>query len=289
MAIPVSIIIPAYNEEKGIKQTLDEILSFAKKELKNYQIIVVDDCSEDNTGAMLKEYKEIVLLKNPINIGYGGSIKAALCHARHNHILIIDADGTYPADEINKLLPFADDFDMVIGARKGRHYRGTLFKNLSRRIFYLLVKYVTGEKIPDVNSGLRVFKKDKITKFYDRLCNGFSFTTTITIALISTGHLVKHVNIDYRKRIGKSKVRFLRDSLRTLQILVEAIAYFNPIKAFLPLFAGSAFLSFYFLLRYLFTEMSVYLISTSIFAFATLLFFGLGMLGYIVTKTKNHE
>jgi len=289
VTIPVSIIIPAYNEDKGIKQTLDEILSFARRELKNYQIIVVDDCSEDNTNTILKESKEIMLLKNPTNIGYGGSIKAALSRARYNHILIIDADGTYPADEISKLLPFADDFDMVIGARSGRHYRGTFFKNLSRKIFYILVKYVTGEKIPDVNSGLRIFKKDKIIKFYDRLCNGFSFTTTITIALISTGHLVKHVNIDYRKRIGKSKVRFLRDSLRTLQILVESIAYFNPIKAFLPLLVGSAFLSFYFVLGYLFTEISAYLISASIFIFAAFLFFALGMLTYIVTKTKNNE
>jgi len=285
--IPLTIIIPAYNEEKSIKQTLDELISFCKNSLRSYQIILVDDASTDSTQLIAQSHREVTVLKNPTNIGYGGSIKRALLEARYDYILIIDADGTYPAEEIKKLLPFSQDFDMVIGARVGKHYRGSIFKAISRKVFYVLVKYVTGEKIPDVNSGLRIFKKDKIMKFYDRLCSGFSFTTTITIALISTGHLVKHVNIDYRKRIGRSKVRFLRDSLRTLQILVESISYFNPIKAFLPFCALSFAGAVYFIVRYIVTNQLVYLLCASIFTFSMGLFFAFGMLGYIITKVKN--
>lgn len=285
--IPLSIIIPAYNEEESIKETLSELLSFCNSELAKYQIIVVDDASTDRTAAIAEGHKEATVIKNPVNAGYGGSIKKALSEARYEHILIMDADGTYPPGEIKKLLPFAADFDMVIGARKGKHYRGSFFKSVSRKIFFLLVKYVTGENIPDVNSGLRIFKKNAVMKFYDRLCRGFSFTTTITIAFISTGHIVKHVNIDYRKRIGKSKVRFVRDSLRTLQILVESISYFNPIKAFLPFSVVSLTAAAYFALRYIIVGPDSYLLCAALFLVSAMLFFGFGMIGYIITKGKD--
>ena len=285
--IPLTIIIPAYNEESSIKETLGELIGFCKQKLKDYQIIVVDDASRDRTGEIAKAYGEVTVMRNPVNIGYGGSIKRALPFSAHKYILIMDGDGTYPAAEIEQLMTYARDFDMVIGARKGKHYRGSLFKNISRKIFYILVKYVTGENIPDVNSGLRIFQKDKVMRFYNRLCNGFSFTTTITIALISTGHLVKHVDITYKKRIGSSKVRFLRDSLRTLQILVEAISYFNPIKAFLPFCIAFFLLFSYFGVRYVILENMGYLF-LSIFCMAfSVLFFSFGMLGYIFTKGKD--
>ena len=285
--IPLTIIIPAYNEEKGIRATLEDVMSFCGPEGAGHQIILVDDASGDKTSAIAGEFDRVTILKNPVNIGYGGSIKRALLRATHEHVLIMDADGTYPAAEITKLVPHAEEFDMVVGKREGRYYHGSPVKRLSRLIFYVLLKYVTGESIPDANSGLRVFRKSIVTKFMGDLCSGFSFTTTITIMMLSNQYLIKFVPIEYKKRIGKSKVRFFRDSLRTLQLLVEAIAFYNPIKAFLPFSVVSFAAAAYFTAQYFFTGLTPYMICASIFSFSALLFFSFGVLGYIMTRSKK--
>jgi len=285
----LSIIIPAYDEEKSIKETLEEVLTFCKNNLKEYQVIVVDDASADNTPAIAARYGEVTVMKNPVNIGYGGSIKKALSEARYEHVLIMDADGTYSVGEIKKLLPFVGDFDMVVGARQGRHYRGSLMKRFSRFLFYLLLKYVTGESIPDANSGLRIFKKSVVMKFTDDLCSGFSFTTTITIIMLSNQYLIKFIPIEYKKRIGKSKVRFVRDSLRTIQILLQNISYYNPIKAFLPFSAVSILAAEYFALRYVIADLDVYLLCAVIFSVSSMLFFAFGLMGHIIVTGKRNR
>jgi len=283
--IPLTIITPAYNEEKGIKDTLLEVLSFCRKELERFQVIVVDDASGDNTAQVAAGFKEVSVLVNPVNLGYGGSIKRALRQANFEHVLIMDADGTYPAGEIKKLLPFANDFDMVVGKREGKHYHGSLMKRFSRVVFYLLLKYVTGENIPDANSGLRIFKKDTVMKFWDDLCTGFSFTTTITIIMLSNQHLIKFVPIDYKKRIGKSKVKMLRDSARTFQILLQNISYYNPIKAFLPFSFISLLASATFTALYMTRENTLFYGISAVLCFiSAMLFLSFGLICYVVVK-----
>ena len=281
---PISVIMPAYNESKSISKVIDSVKRFMAREKIEYELIVVDDHSTDNT-AELGRKEGVTVLSHPINRGYGASLTTGFKKSKYDYMLIMDADGSYSIDEVKKLLPYMNDFDMVVGARQGKYYHGSFVKRLSRMAFYLLLKYVTGESVPDANSGLRLFKKNAVMKFEDDFCNGFSFTTTITLILLSNRYLVKFVPIEYNPRIGKSKVKYLRDTARTFQILLHNITYYNPLKAFLPFSVLSFMVFILFTLLYLVKAKSVfYGVSAVISFFFTMLFLGLGLLAYDVVK-----
>jgi polyisoprenyl-phosphate glycosyltransferase len=231
----VSVVVPALNEAEAIVAQVESIRDVLSRMTCAWELIVVDDGSTDGTGA-LAERAGAIVVKNPGNGGYGASLKAGIQASRHEHILICDADGTYPVDRIPDLVREAGaGFDMVVGARTGPYYRGSLMKHPWRLIYLELCRFVTGVKIPDANSGLRIFRKRAALDVFDDLCSGYSFTTTLTLALLSRGAFVRFVPIDYGKRIGRSKVRFLVDALRTAQLIVQAILLYNPIKLFLLL------------------------------------------------------
>jgi hypothetical protein len=122
---------------------------------------------------------------------------------------------------------------MVVGTRTGVYYHGSLVKRIARLFFRALSEFATGRTIPDINSGCRVFRKDAAVRFFSTLSSGFSFTTTITLAFMLNAYSVQYLPIEYRKRRGESKVRYVRDTLRSLQIIVEAIVLYNPVKIFL--------------------------------------------------------
>lgn len=232
-----SIILPAFNESEGIGEVIRELKRLGERENFLFEIIIVDDGSTDNT-AEIAAGLGAKIISHPVNIGYGRSLKDGIIAAENDNIIITDADGTYPIKEIPQLIKeFEKGFDMVVGARQGREYRGTFLKMPARYFFKLLSEFAAGVKIPDINSGLRIFKRSAVAEYFRILCNGFSFTTTITLAYFLTGRSIKYMPIEYHKRAGSSKVRYFRDTLRTLQIIVEAILYFNPIKIFLVLAA----------------------------------------------------
>lgn len=225
-----SIVIPAYNEEGAIGTLLETILR-EKPELTD--IIVIDDCSRDGTRKEAEQYP-VTVLSNVQNFGYGYSLKRGISHAKHDHIIILDADGSYPVSALDSMLPeYEKGFDMVVGTRTGRYYHGTLVKRIARVFFRSLSEFATGRTIPDINSGCRVFRKDAAMRFFATLSSGFSFTTTITLAFMLNAYSVHYLPIEYHKRHGTSKVRYVRDTLRSLQIIVEAIILYNPIKIFL--------------------------------------------------------
>lgn len=240
----ISIVIPAFNEEAAIADTINtakEVLKNTK--YKTYEILVVDDGSVDNTATLAKEAGAKVI-QHPHNSGYGRSLKDGINGAKFDTVVITDADGTYPLDEIPSLVEeYEKGFNMVVGARTGKHYRESWFKAPLRMILKGLVEFTAGRKIEDINSGLRVFSKKEAIPYFEHLCNTFSFTTSITLAYMMTGKYVLYRPIAYNKRVGNSKVRLFRDSLRTLQYIVQAILYYNPIKIFMVLCGITLFFS----------------------------------------------
>ena len=230
----ISIVIPALNEEIAIGATIagvSEVLTAAN--LVPFEIVVVDDGSTDQTGKIAAAAGARVI-HHPHNIGYGRSLKNGIAAAQHDMIAICDADGTYPASAIPELVRLhREGFDMAVGQRQGPNYRESMLKMPMRALLRFLVEWTAGRHIPDINSGLRVFSRAAVMQYFTHLCDTFSFTTSMTLAYMMTGRFVAYTPIDYFERAGRSKVRLFRDALRTLQYVVEAILYYNPLKIFL--------------------------------------------------------
>jgi len=239
----VSIIIPAYNEEAGVAATIADIHNAMSAFAGDYEVVVVDDGSTDRTaeragqaGARLIHHRE--------NRGYGAALKTGIRKVRYDKIVITDADGTYPVDVIPQLVKRLDEYDMVVGARTGEAVHVPLARRPAKWLLQTLASFLAGCPIPDLNSGLRAMRRDVIEIFEHILPSGFSFTTTITLALLCNDYMVDYLPINYRTRVGDSKVR-APHAYDFFLLIVRTIVYFNPLKIFLPLgailfLAGSA-------------------------------------------------
>ena len=230
----ISVIIPVYNEEKSIGKTIDDIIKNLKKIklYKSTEIIVVNDGSIDSTSKVLEKYP-VKVLNNPYCMGYGYSLKKGISEAQYETIIITDADSTYPFDSIQEMLDLkAKGYDLVIGARTGKYYKESIQKSLMRKMLKQFIQFVSGKKIKDVNSGLRIFDKSTVLKFFPVLCNTFSFTTSQTLAYLMNCLFVGYVDIEYHKRVGKSKVKLFKDAMKALQYIVELGVYYNPLRVF---------------------------------------------------------
>ncbi|MDZ4712102.1 MAG: glycosyltransferase family 2 protein [bacterium] len=274
-----SIVIPAYNEGGVIAITVFDIQKvLSLNNIEGAEIIVVDDGSTDKTSEMSTKSGAITI-SHPHNIGYGRSLKDGIQAASHDTIIITDADGTYPLEMIPVLAhEFDKGFNMVVGARQGENYDESFKKKVLRLILKKLVEFTAGRSIPDINSGLRVFSKKEILPYFSKLCDTFSFTTSLTLAYMMNGKFVKYIPIDYKKREGKTKVRLFRDSMRTLQFIVEAILFYNPIKIFIVFSGGLlALAGINFLLSFVFHRPFTFYFGLGC-VILSILMFGLGLL-----------
>ena len=230
----ISIIIPMYNEEEAIGDDLDTIAQTMRGSDIPWEIIVVDDGSTDASPEIVRQREGVRLIQHSHNRGTGAARTTGLHHARGDVIVMTDGDGTYPNHDIPKLLAYIGDYDMVIGARKAEAGSLRWLRSPAKLFIRLLASYLTGVKIPDVNSGLRVFKKSIAERFLDILPTTHSWVGTQTVAFLSEGYAVKFVPIDYYKRKGKSSFHPIADTYNYLSLVVRTIMYFNPLKVFLP-------------------------------------------------------
>jgi glycosyltransferase involved in cell wall biosynthesis len=227
----LTVIIPARDEERGLPVTLAALRAVEPRLGLPLEIVVVDDGSRDATGRVAAEAGARVCT-HPASAGYGRALKTGVTAASHDLIAITDADGTYPIEDLPAMLALTERFDMVVGARTGPHFR-RIRRSPTQAAFLLLTNFVTGRRLRDPNSGFRVFRRADVLPLLDRLPNGFSFTTTLSLVLTLNGAFVHFHPVEYRPRIGSSKVRFVRDALRAGQGMLEVVLQYNPLKAFL--------------------------------------------------------
>ncbi len=276
----VSVVIPAFNEETTVAETVRQVLAAFEDSGHDAEVIVVDDGSTDDTAKLAQEAGAAVY-GHPLNIGYGNAIITGNRHAQYDIIAIADADGTYPVAELPKMVDslVARDLDMIVGARQGKHYESSLMKSIARRLFRLFAEFTTGCPIPDINSGLRVMKRELIDQYGPIASGGFSFSTTLTVVSLLTSHFVDYAPIQYFARRGTSKVHRFRDTLRAAQILVMAVLVFNPIKPFLVL-AGLVLASglFSVLVGVFFPEAAMVALIGSLFWLVAILMVSLGFI-----------
>lgn len=230
---PVSVIIPAYDEEDAIAQEIETLRRVLTGRRIEHEIVVVDDGSTDRTAALAATAGARVL-QHVGNRGYGASLKDGINAARHEIIAITDADGTYPADRLPELLEALETADMVVGARTGRHVQIPLIRRPAKYTLNILANLIAGRKIPDLNSGFRAFRRETARQYLAILSNQFSFTTTITLAFLADDYRVAYVPIDYNTRIGRSKIR-PRHFMEFMILVLRMAMLFQPLRVFLPL------------------------------------------------------
>ena len=233
----VTLVVPAYNEESGIEGVVQRLaaLDFGAP----LELLVIDDGSTDGTRAKLDalaaEVPALQVLSHNSNRGYGAALKTGFSAARHEVIVITDADATYPEDRIKDLLDCVDrGAEMAVGARTGSDVNVPLVRRPAKAVLRMLASYLAKTKIPDLNSGLRAFRRDLVLQYRPILPDGFSFTTTITLAALTNGHRVDYVSIDYAARSGSSKIRPIRDTLGFTALIIRTVLYFNPLRVFYP-------------------------------------------------------
>ena len=229
----VSIIVPVFNEEGAIASTIAAIDATMRAEGREYEVLVVDDGSTDGTARVLSGASARVV-RHRANRGYGASLKTGLRATTHPLVAILDADGTYPIGRLPDLLARSADADMVVGARTGASVHVPAMRRPVKWMLTRVANLLSGHRIPDLNSGMRVFRRDLAMRFFGLYPDGFSFTSTITLASHINGYRVEYVPIDYYRRTGASSIRPVRDTLNFLLLIVRMVVTFRPLNVFLP-------------------------------------------------------
>ena len=234
--VDISIVLATYNEEKSIEEELERIKKAMDSSEYSYEVIVVDDGSKDKTPDIVeKNFQWVKLYRRPVNFGTGTARKFGTERAKGKYVVWSDADLTYPNYLIPELIPHFEQYDQVIGARKTEEGEQRFLRVPAKWCIRKLAIFLSGKNIPDLNSGLRAFKRKEGLKYLHLLPPGFSCVATMTLAFLINGHPVKFVPIDYFKRVGKSKFHPLKDTWQYFLQVIRMILFFNPLKIFLPI------------------------------------------------------
>ncbi|WP_083441108.1 glycosyltransferase family 2 protein [Nitriliruptor alkaliphilus] len=247
VAVEVTVVLPVFNEVTHVREEVERIAAGLTEAGKGFEILVVDDGSTDGSTAVLDDLAAehaIRLVRLPRNRGSGFARRIGTEQARGEIVVWTDADMTYPNHEIAALVDQLDGgWDQVVGARTSEQGTHRWARVPAKFLIRKLASYLVKERIPDLNSGFRAFKRSVALPYLHLLPTGFSCVTTITLAFLANAHLVHYVPIDYAERAGESKFHWRRDTARYVQQVVRMVMTFNPLRVFLPLggvlFAGS--------------------------------------------------
>ncbi|MCK5604685.1 glycosyltransferase family 2 protein [Candidatus Pacearchaeota archaeon] len=275
----ITIVIPAYNEGAVIGKTVGKICSLHP----DYEVIVVNDGSIDNTE-QVAESAGAKVISHPYNMGNGAAVKTGIRNATGDLVVLMDGDGQHDPADIPKLVAQSKKYDLVIGAR-GKSSQASLPRKIANWAYNHLATYVANFRVQDLTSGFRLFHRELVLKHLCLFPNTFSYPTTSTLAYLRSGHTVGFVPIVAHKRVGKSKIKLLRDGYRFLLIIMRISTLFSPLKVFLPisflfLLSGLGYYMFTLITLHRFTNMSALLLSVSVMVFL------LGMVSEQITQMR---
>lgn len=278
-----SVIIPAYNEEEIIGEVLINLKNYLESNFPNlYEIIVINDGSKDQTKQVVEKISGVTLINHPYNKGYGAAIKTGTRNAKFDWILMFDSDGQHKPEYIKDLLAHTQNYDMIVGERKG--FKTPLVRRPGKKILEWVASYLVERKIPDLNSGLRVIKKKEMLNFLHLFPDGFSLSTTSTLAFFKAGLNVKYIPITINKRTGKSSVS-IKDGLKTLMLILRIIFLFSPLRIFLPTSLVLSFLALIFLVSDLIKGNITD--TTTLFFISSILIFFFGLLADQIASIRR--
>jgi glycosyltransferase involved in cell wall biosynthesis len=225
----LTIVIPAFNEAQALKSVLESLrtpdFDFVQ------EIIVIDDGSSDGT-AEVAQAVGVRVIRHYQNMGYGAALKTGMRASQTEFVLTMDADGQHLAEDVRRLWNMSGDYDMVVGQRTGLR-QSPLWRMPGKWLLWMMANYLTQRTIPDLNSGLRLIRREVALKYLHICPAGFSFSTTITIALVSRGYKVGYAPITIQRRLGKSTVT-LNTGLNTLILILRIASLFDPLRLFIP-------------------------------------------------------
>jgi glycosyltransferase involved in cell wall biosynthesis len=288
----LSLVIPVFNEINGIDSSLAAIEKLIELIDFPIEVLVVNDGSSDGTEKVLntleKNTTDIKVIHHPYNRGYGAALKTGIKNAKYNYIAITDADETYPNERIPEFykMIIEKDFDMLVGARVGKNVKIPLIRRPAKWMINKLANYLSDVKIPDLNSGLRIMKRSVLEKFVHILPEGFSFTTTITLSMLTNGYRVHYEKIDYFHRAGSSKIRPIYDTLNFIQLIIRTVLLFRPLKVFLPL-SGFMFLVGLVLIGYRLTIDASFGVTATVIMIGALQVLAIGMLADLIDRRMS--
>jgi polyisoprenyl-phosphate glycosyltransferase len=233
-SLDLTILLPSYNEQEAIAPVIREVRDSLREWPGRWEILVVDDASTDQTARRAAE-QGVRVIRRPENGGSGASRKTGTRAARGRLVAMLDADGTYVPSYLPQLLSYFPDYDQVNGARTSE--QGTLraLRFGAKLLIRKLAEWISGKRIPDLNTGMKVYKRDLMLRYLWCMPDGFSCVTSMTLAFLCNGHPVKYVSVDYRKRIGQSKFHPVKDAAKYFSTMVRIIMYFRPLRVFFPL------------------------------------------------------
>jgi glycosyltransferase involved in cell wall biosynthesis len=227
-----TVVIPAFNEERCIADVLKTLTSFLRERNLPWKVIVVDDGSKDRTAEEAGSVPGVQVIRRPYNKGYGAAIKTGIEAAQTEWCITYDADNQHRPENLLALLPhLKEPYHMIVGARNG--YKGPWIRQPGKKLLQWVANYLTQQKIPDLNSGLRAFRREQFLEYRHLFPNGFSLSTTSTVCFFRENLNVLYVPITIQPRTGRSTVR-LHDGGRTLMLILRLIMLFSPLRIFLP-------------------------------------------------------
>lgn len=235
----LTIVTPVFNEEKNLDGFIRELISFLNSLKKTYEVIIVDDGSSDGTPQVLtkleREFRpHLKVIQHIHNKGNGAAVRSGIRAARGSIVACMDADGQHDPSDLGNMLPFMEEYDLVVGARPSKR-NAEWFRTLANQFYNALASALTDFKVEDLTSGYRMFRTSVIRKYLPLFPSRYSYPTTSTLVMLKGGYNVKYVPINIQPRqSGKSKIKLFRDGWRFILIILKIIILFEPLRVFAP-------------------------------------------------------